>query len=171
MTEEEPETYRFEKSGCDFTVEFPEAPYTSKRCSEPDPTNLTRARDCYEVVTYTQIYDMTTTVNVSLSCNKSSQTAYEQYSESVMRATLQGMANQNALDDASINFKQVEGMNMAGLSGTGRTGRQDQIYIAQLWVSEHSVMTIEGQIIGDARHDADKTFSDILRSISFNGMN
>ncbi len=171
MALQEPEHYKFEKDGCDFTAVFPEPPYTSKRCNEPAPGDLTRSRDCYDVVSYTQVYDMTTTVNISLSCNKSSKTAYEQYSEAVMRTTLEGMAYRNDLDDAKVGYKQYDGINMASLSGTGTTGRQSQIYVAQLWVSENSVLSVEAQLIGEARPDADKTFSEILRSITPAGTN
>lgn len=150
---------------CAFTATFPEQPYTTKRCTQPKAQDLSGGRECYDVATYTQVYDMTTTVSISMSCNQSSKHAYEQYDEGVMRAVLEGMAGRNALNDTSIGYKDLGDVHMAALSGTGQTGRQHQIYIAQLWVSEGSILSVEAQLIGEGRPDADKTFTEILRSI------
>ena len=44
-------------------------------------------------------------------------------------------------------------------------GRTSTIYIAQLWIGKKSAFSVEAEVIGEGVDDADKLFSDILRSI------
>lgn len=161
---EEP-SFTMNDENCAFTAKFPEQPFTSKRCNEPKAADLSNARKCYDVVTYTQVYDMMTTVNISLSCNPSSQSAYAQYDERLMTAALDAMARRNALDDSNVTYEKENDIHIAALSGTGQTGRQQQIYVGQLWVAPTSVLSVEAQLIGDGHPEADKAFGEILRSI------
>lgn len=150
------------KDDCDFSVIFPSEPFSTRRCGEAQG-----GEGCYSVTSYTQVYDMATTVNVSVSCNDITAEEFANYGEPVMRAAMRGMASRNDLDDADVSFQEKDGIRIANLSATGRTGRQDQIYVAQLWISPQSVFTVEAQLIGGTHPQADKIFGDILRSIAY----
>lgn len=152
-----------ELESCAFTAQFPGEPQVSRRCS--GETNVQSAKECYDVVSYTQVYDMTTTVDVSFSCNQSTPDAYRQYDEEVMTLALKAMGQRRSLEDAQINFQDRESYKQAALSGNGVTGRQVQVYIAQLWVAPESVLSVEAQLIGGQHYEADKEFSKILKSI------
>jgi len=143
---------------CDFEVAFPEEPYISKRCPEG-------RQSCYDLTTYTMVFDFSTTVDVSVSCNPSSPENFQNYGEDVMRAALRGMVARNMVDDYEIRYQDRGEIRQATLSGTGNKGRQSKIYTAQIWAGQNSVMTIEGELIGPMHPEADRTFSDILKSV------
>ncbi len=146
-------------ANCDFEVSFPGQPYSSRRC--PDGTN----GKCYDLTRYTMVYEMSTTVDVRFSCNPMTQTQYDQYSEDVTRMALNGMAARNNVTESTTNFTQENDVKRTTLSGSGTSGRQNKIYIAQLWLSPRSILTLEAELIGEEHGTADAVFSDILKSV------
>jgi hypothetical protein len=147
---------------CDFEITFPEAPLKAMKC-------LADNNQCYELNSYTMVYDLQTTVDVSVTCNPSTPAAYERYNESVIKAALAGMVSDRNLDNHTVNFSQEKDYRNAALLGTGKTGRQDKIYSAQMWIGKNSVFTVQAELIGSAHPDADKTFGDVLKSIQVKG--
>jgi hypothetical protein len=148
---------RFAPDFCDFEITFPEKPSIAQKCI-PDG-------DCYEVHSYTMVYDLQTTVDMTVSCNPSTPAAYEQYSEGVMKAALAGMVENRNLSAHETRFNDLKGTKNASITGTGKTGAQDKIYTGQLWIGPNSVFTVQAELIGGAHPDADKAFGDILSSI------
>ncbi len=143
---------------CDFEITFPEEPYKNKRC--PDG-----GTQCYDIMSYTMVYDFKTTVDISVNCVPATPESYARYDENTMRTALQGMATRNNIETPNINYAERDGIRQASLSGTGKAGRQDKIFTSQLWVGPNSVFTVQAEIIGVAHDSADASFAQILKSI------
>ncbi len=142
---------------CDFEITFPEPPMNSKKCVGED--------ECYDVQSYTMVYDLSTTVDVTVTCNPSTPTNYNRYSENVMKAAMAGMIVERNLSDHEAQFEQYETTKNASITGTGKTGAQDKIYVGQLWVGQNSIFTVQAELVGDEHEVADKSFRDVLASI------
>ncbi|NCO03013.1 MAG: hypothetical protein GW903_02340 [Alphaproteobacteria bacterium] len=158
ITSVEDTSYRFAPDTCDFEITFPEEPYTSRRC--PEGTGK-----CYQLKGYTMVYDMRTTIDVSVTCVPSNPQSYERYTEPVMRAALKGMAPRAQIDSFDINFVDLETHRHASLNGQGGNGSQAKIYSAQLWSGQNSLMTVEAKLVGQSHPQADAVFSEILKSL------
>lgn len=152
-------------AGCDFEVIFPSQPYSSRRC--PDGA----AGQCYDLTRYTMVYEMTTTVDVRFSCNPLMPGQYEQYNEQVTRMALNGMAARNGVQESRTNFSQENDIRRTTLTGSGTSGRQNKVYIAQLWLSPRSILTMEAELIGPEHGQADDVFGEILKSVALKGAN
>jgi len=152
-------SYRYAPDFCDFEVTLPETPTSMQKCL---PGN-----DCFNVSSYTMVYDLQTTVDVSVTCNPSTPDAYENYNQAVMKAALAGMVENKNLSSHEMRFDESkeDKIKSAAITGTGTTGRQEKIYTAQLWIGPNSVFTIQAELIGAAHEKADKSFGDILSSI------
>jgi hypothetical protein len=155
----EPNPARFAPDFCDFEITFPEAPTIAQKCLP--------GGGCYDVNSYTMVYDLQTTVDVTVTCNPSTPAAYEKYNEGVMRAALAGMVENRDLTSHEVRFQQLdkEKAKNAALTGAGMTGRQEKIYSGQLWIGQNSVFTVQAELVGGAHEKADKSFRDILASI------
>lgn len=154
--------HRLAPDFCDFEITFPEKPVQSERCVP--------GGECYQLYSYTMVYDLQTTVDISANCTASTPENYSRYNEQVMKTVLAGMVdNRNLNKDYQIRFTQMEKARTAALTGTGTTGAQEKIYTGQIWVGENSVFTVQAELVGDAHSVADQSFSDILRSIKYKG--
>lgn len=151
------EDFTFGPDFCDFDITFPEAPAVAQKCVNDQ---------CYEVNSYTMVYDLQTTVDVSVTCNPSTPADYKRYSEAVMKTALYGMIDNRNLKTHDIKFSQREKTKTAALTGEGITGSEEKIYTGQIWVGPNSVFTIQAELVGRAHAVADKSFGDILSSIT-----
>lgn len=163
-----PEKPSFEYSPdfCEFSVKFPEEPYKTKRCDGG------KDKKCYEMISYTQVYMMEATVNFRAVCNPLDKGIYEQYSPEVMAKTIKAMTTDSVIETYNSDFSEDEQkrFKQAGLVGQGMVGRTPAIYIAQMWLGKQSAMTIEAELIGEANEEADKLYSDILKTIKYSGI-
>jgi hypothetical protein len=148
---------RYAPDFCDFEITFPEAPAVMKKCIP--------GADCYDLHSYTMVYDLQTTVDVSAVCNPSTPANYKRYTEGVMKAALAGMVEDRNLTEHQVKFTQEENVRSAALTGVGITGSQNKIYTGQLWIGQNSVFTVQAELIGGEHAQADKVFSEILQSI------
>lgn len=149
---------RYAPDFCDFEITFPEEPYKNKRCPDGGAA-------CYDIMSYTMVYDFKTTVDISVNCIPSTPENFARYDETTMRTALQGMATRNNIKDPNINYGERDGVRQASLSGAGKAGKQDKIFTSQLWVGPNSIFTVQAELIGAAHDKADKGFTDILKSI------
>ena len=124
-------------AGCDFEVTFPSDPYSSRRC--PDGAQ----GRCYDLTRYTMVYDMSTTVDVRFSCNPMTENQFYQYNEQVTRMALNGMAARNNVVESQTHYTEENDVKKTTLTGSGTSGRQNKIYIAQLWLTPRSILTLE----------------------------
>lgn len=148
---------RFAPDFCDFEITFPEAPAIAKKCVAEN--------QCYDINSYTMVYDLQTTVDVSVSCNPSTPEAYKHYNQAVMKAALAGMIEERNLTSHDMKFNDMKTTKNAAITGVGTTGAQDKIYSGQLWVGPNSVFTVQAELVGAAHPVGDKSFRDILASI------
>jgi len=150
---------RFAPDFCDFEITFPDEPYTSRRC--PEGAN----GKCYRLTSYTMVYDLSTTVEVSVTCVPSNEQKFERYNESIMRAALNGMVKRAGIDNYDIGYTEKPSYKQASLNGSGGIGSQQKIYTAQLWSGPHSVFTLEASLTGRSHPEADAAFRDILKTV------
>ena len=152
------EPYTYAPDHCDFTITFPEEPYTLRRCE--DGTD-----ECYNLISFTQVYEVKTTVNFRVICNPTDKVLYDQYDEDVMKATVRALTKQSVVDEYQTTFRAEEHYKQASLVGQGRSGKWDTLFIGQLWVGQNSVMSLEAEMIGQPFDAADKLLSEVLKSV------
>lgn len=152
---------RFAPDYCDFEATFPEKPASTRRCV-PDA-------DCYDLKTYTMVYSIDTSIDVSINCTPSTPENFKRYTQPVMKAALAGMVDQHRLQEYEINFSDDKEYRSAALSGTGIQGATEKLFTGQIWVGENSIFTVQAQLVGKAEKVADDEFSEILKSIKYKG--
>lgn len=161
---EEPQGHIYSPDFCEFSTTFPEEPYSTRRCEDDNKER------CYDLVSYTQVYEMSSTINLRVICNPIEASVFSDYSPEVMTTTLRAMTRDTVVEEFNSGFREEEGYKQAGLAGGGNVGRMPMIYIAQMWVGKQSAMTVEAELIGEAHDAADQAFSDLLKSIHYSGV-
>lgn len=149
---------------CEFKTSFPEEPYTLKQCEGGDQTK------CFEQLSYTQVFELSATVTFRVVCNPSKPELFKEYSPAVMEAALKGMTREHYVKEIDSNFREGNGYKQAGLVAQGTSGRSDKIYIAQLWIGQQSVMSVEAEMIGEPNDAADALFSTLLEGVQYSGI-
>lgn len=157
---EEPVTYAPEF--CEFSITFPEDPYKTRKCDDE-----AAEKRCYQQISYTRVFDMASTVNVTAICNPVGEDIRKEYSGDVMKATLRAMTRDNVVEAFDLSFREEEGYKQAGLVGEGKMGQTPTLYIAQLWIGEKSAFSLEAELIGAENEVADGLFSEILKSVKY----
>jgi len=142
---------------CEFSVTFPSEPYKSRKCESKDR--------CFDQISYTQVFDMASTVNFRVICNPVGQEVLDAYSPEVMKATLKAMTKQSVVQEFNTSYRDEKTYKQAGLVGEGLSGRTPTIYIAQLWIGKTSAFSVEAELIGEPMADADELFRDVLASV------
>ncbi|MCB1562799.1 MAG: hypothetical protein KDJ75_04425 [Alphaproteobacteria bacterium] len=146
---------------CEFAVTFPSEPYTSRRCDD-----VAREK-CYDLVSYTQVYAMTSTVNFRIICNPIDKDVAKQFTPDIMKTTLKAMTRESVIKEFDTSFREATGYKQAGIVGEGQVGRTPTVYLGQLWIAEHSALSVEAELIGEPHPEADKIFSEVLKSVHF----
>lgn len=154
------EPYTYSPEGCEFTVTFPSEPFTGRKCNPDNPDQ------CHEVVTFTKVFDVTASLNLSVICNPAEENMYERYSGDVMKTTLIAMAGRDKLEESETGFNEQPEFKMAYILGYGKKSDQDLIYNGQLWIGKTSVFSLEADIVGDYVDGADAMFAQILQSVA-----
>lgn len=143
---------------CDFELTFPSAPHTAQRC--PDGK-----KSCYDFTSYTMVYDVTTTIEISVTCVPSTPEQYKRYTEPVIATALKGMISHSRIENHEINTREEGDIRQGSLLGSAQRGKQNSIYNAQIWVGQNSIMTVESKLIGPFHSEADTIFKKILSSL------
>ena len=155
--EKAPSTYS--PDFCEFSVTFPSEPYKSRNCEGGDKDR------CYDLISYTQVYELSSTVNFRIICNPIGDEILDAYSPEVMQATLKAMTKNSVVEEYNTSFREEDKYKQAGLVGEGLVGRTPTIYIAQLWIGEKSALSVEAELIGEPMEGADTLFRDVLASV------
>lgn len=161
IAQEKLESKEYSPDYCQFTANFPEEPYKTHRCEKNDKNS------CYDLISYTKVFDLSTSIRVEIICNPSTPEMYKEFSEEVMKTTVKAMTKSTVIEAFEVNSHQEEEYRQAGLLGKGRQGLNETIYIAQLWVSDQSIMSVEAELIGEQSEESDVAFADILRNIGY----
>ncbi len=149
---------KYAPDNCDFEMIFPSEPYQTLRCADDN-------KKCTQLTSFTIVYDVTTTVEVSVTCAPSTSAKYKNFTEAVIATTLKGMVKRNKVNEHEINTREDEDIRQGSLLGATKRGKQNSIYNAQLWVGQNSVMTLEAKLIGPRHDKADNAFGEILGSV------
>ena len=160
--QEKLDTKEYNPNYCQFTASFPTEPYITKKCEDPN-----KPETCFNLISFTEVFDLSTTVRVEIICNPGSQELFEKFTPKVMENTVRAMTKETVLETFEVKANEQEKYRQVGLVGKGRKGLHDSIFIAQLWIADQSVMSVEAEISGETREDADRLFADILRTIGF----
>ncbi len=151
--------YTFKPEGCEFSIEFPSEPFAAKKCDPAHPD------DCHTITSFTKVFGMDATVDVTVTCNKADDKHYGEYTQEVMEQTLSALGAARQLDDYQTAWREDPLYKQAILLGSGSTGKSDKIYTSQLWIGHKSVFTMEAELIGNQLKEADDMFSGIIQSI------
>ena len=157
LAEDDPKSYTYSPDHCEFTITFPQEPYTTQRCDD-------EGQQCYEQISFTKVFEMQSTVNFRVLCNPIDEDIIDSYSGEVMEGTLQAMTKRSVVQTFETSFREEDNYKQAGLVGQGRSGKLPTLYIAQLWIGKKSAFSVEAELIGEAADAPDQMFSDILRS-------
>jgi hypothetical protein len=161
----EAKDFVYSPEGCQFSITFPEEPVISKRCDQGDTGK------CYDLVSFSQVYDLEASVNFRVICNPVADSVYDQYSKEIMTGVLQSMSKGTMVESANSSFREEPQYKQAGLAGEGKIGKASMIYIAQLWIAENSAFSLEGELVGEQDDRADQLFANILRTVSYKDPN
>lgn len=145
---------------CDFSATFPEEPYITNQCEDPNNKDT-----CFNLISYTKVYGLSSTVRAEIICNPGSPELFEKFSTEVMEATVREMTQETVSEAYEVKSREEEQYRHASLFGKGQKGLDETIYIAQLWVSKNSVMSVEAEMIGAQDDEADALFANILSNI------
>ncbi len=146
---------------CQFTATFPDEPYITEHCEG-------KSKDtCYNLISYTKVFDVKSTVRVDIICNPSTPAMYKEFSTKIMEKTVRAMTKGTVIETYEVSSRQEDEYRQTGLLGKARKGLGDTIYIAQLWAAENSIMSVEAELMGEPSPDADQLFAKILSTIGF----
>jgi hypothetical protein len=151
------ESYTYAPENCDFTITFPEKPYVEKKCSGE--------KDCTEVVTFTKVLDIGSSVNFRVTCISLAEKELAKYTPEVMKTTLGEMLKQTNLEAYNIDAEEKDGYKRAGSVSLGKRNDQDILHTGQLWVGKKSLFTMEGEMLGVSSDKLNQLFADILKTV------
>ncbi len=147
---------------CQFTATFPSEPYMTRQCEDPN-----NQETCFNLISYTQVFDLDTTVRFEIICNPATPAMFEQFTTDVMENTVTAMVKDTVIETYNISSNQQEEYRHTGLVGLAKKGLDESLLITQLWVADQSIMSVEAEISGAQRDDADQLFADVLNTIGF----
>lgn len=158
----QPSDYKFGYSPehCDFYAGFPEEPLAVNHCENEDD-----AGTCFDLVTYTKVFGLSSTVKIQVICNPATDEMYDHFTEETMQATVRSMTSDKVIKEFNIDTREAEGYRQTGIVAQGRQGLHDTLYIAQLWISKNSIMSVQAELMGEQTPEADELFANILRNI------
>lgn len=146
---------------CEFKMVFPDEPYAARRCHQ-------KMQDKCDLVTgYTQVFGVDATINFYVTCKPAEPHFRENFTPDIIRTTLLARPGVSSLEAYDISYSENDLATMSALLGAGPTpnGQDVMIYVTQIWVGDGSVLSLEGELIGDGVDEADKLFGKILGSL------
>lgn len=153
------EKFVFRPEGCEFAITFPDEPYSRRQCNPGNP------EQCTDITSYTKVFGIEATLNFDVTCYPAQDAMYDQFSEDVMRATLEAMLSERDLDEVETDARTFPYAKQAVALGTGLSGKSDMIFTGQLWIGKKSIYTVEAELVGRQLDTADEMFMEILGSI------
>lgn len=152
------EPFTYAPEGCEFKVTFPEKPYITQKCSSGDE------KKCEEVVSYTKVINIDSSVNFRVICSKATAQQIEDYTDEDMRGTVEQMATEASLEPNEAEVVAKDDFKSATIVTIGDRGDREVFYTAQLWVGKKSIMSLEGDMSGPQSEDSDKVFTEVLKN-------
>jgi hypothetical protein len=154
--------YLYKPDGCEFQMKFPEAPYASRRCNPDVPDK------CEQKDTYTKVFDSGVTINFYVSCTPLEDGAFGAYDRDVLKSMLIAMAGHDKIERFETAFDEDKDVKRASLLGAGQSYNQNHpvLYMGEFWVGQKSLLTVEGELIGESAPDTDAEFAKILKGVT-----
>lgn len=151
--------YTYAPNGCELRIVFPEEPGVSQIC---DPSDM---KKCHERAMYARVLTADSSVRITAICTPAEPGMMERYSGDVMNFTLESMAKPY-VDHVKSGFNEHKFAKQSVVLGNKKQpDGSETIYMAQLWIGQKSVMTIEGVVTGKQSDTADTLFATILKSV------
>ncbi len=152
----EPFTYAAEQ--CDFKIVFPEKPFIEQKCATKN--------SCHDVVSFTQT-DAASSLNFRVTCIPEDKDKIKDLSPDNVKETLRGLVNDAGLqifgqDAATLD----DGIRTSVAIAGGKRNETDVIYTGQIWLGPASILTLEGEMVGPANKNIEKTYTEILKSVA-----
>lgn len=154
------EPFTYAPEGCEFKVAFPEKPYITQKCTSGAD------KKCEEIVSYTKVVDIETSVNFRVICSPATAAQVADYSDEDMRGTVEQMMTDANLEPNEADVVEEDGIRSATVVTIAERGEREIFYTAQIWVGEKSIMSLEGDMSGPQNEAADKIFTEILKNTS-----
>ncbi len=153
--------YLWAPDDCEFQMTFPGEPHAIRRCHNKMPDK------CMEMTGYTEVFELDATVNIYVSCNPSEISLRKDFTPDLLRTTLLARPNADLLEVYDISQSDTPDALIGALFGAGESpnGNDQMVYIAQLWVGNSSLLTLEAELIGTQSDDVDKAFANILATL------
>lgn len=153
----EPYTYAPER--CEFEITFPEKPYITNKCTG------TEVRECLEVVSFTKVITIDTSVNFRVTCAIDQKERMASLDENKMKEAVSTLLQEANLQESDPEYSDEDGIKSAAVVSLGERGDREVFYTAQLWAGQTSILTLEADMTGKADEKADKLFTSILKSM------
>lgn len=153
-------TNEYSPEYCDFMAAFPEQPLVMQQC-EKEGDNST----CYDLVSYTKVFGLSSTVKIDVICNPVTPKMYEHFTPKVMEDTVRTMTKEKVTKEFNVDSRDEEFYRQAGIVAQGQKGVHDTLYIAQLWTTKNSIMSVEAELMGEQTAEADILLANILNNI------
>ncbi len=153
-------TNEYSPEYCDFIASFPEQPLVVKQCEKQDDPST-----CYDLVSYTKVFGLSSTVKIEIICNPVTPEMYEHFTPKVMEDTVRAMTKDKVTREFNVDSKDEKFYRQAGIVAQGRKGVHDTLYIAQLWTAKNSIMSVEAELFGEQTNQADILLANILNNI------
>ncbi len=152
------EPFTYAPQGCEFSITFPEKPYITQKCSTGDD------KKCEEVVSFTKVINIDTSVNFRVICSAATADQIEDYSDEDMRGTVEQMATEASLEPNEAEVVTKDNFRSATIVTIGERSEREVFYTAQIWVGKKSILSLEGDMSGPENSDADQVFTEILKN-------
>ena len=153
-------TNEYSPEYCDFMAAFPEQPLVMQQCEKEGDSST-----CYDLVSYTKVFGLSSTVKIDVICNPVTPEMYEHFTPKVMEDTVRAMTKEKVTQEFNVDSRDEEFYRQAGIVAQGRKGVHDTLYIAQLWTTKNSIMSIEAELMGEQTTEADILLANILNNI------
>ncbi len=152
------EPFTYAPEGCEFRIAFPEKPYITQKCTSGAD------KKCEEIVSYTRVINIDTSVNFRVICSPATATQIDGYTEEDMRGTVEQMASEAGLEPNEAEVIKEDDFTSATVVTIGNRGEREVFYTSQIWVGKKSIMSLEGDMSGPESADADKIFTEVLKN-------
>ena len=144
---------------CEFKITFPEKPYFEQKCTSGEK------KQCAEVVTYTKVVAAESSVNFRVTCNQQDPGELARYTPAIMEETIKQLVSDANLEFDHTEMMEKDGYKSAAAVSIGTRGDRDIVYTGQIWIGKTSLFTLEADMTGPQDAEADKVFTDILKSM------
>lgn len=153
--------YTYSPDGCEFEITLPGEPFSTRRCHDEMPDK------CALMTGYTQVFNLDATVNFYVSCKPDNTGLRKQFTPDLMRTSLLARPDVQQLQVYDISYNDTKEALMGALFGAGqsKSGGDEMIYVTQLWIGDNSVMTFEGEMIGQDIPEAEEMFAKVMASL------